>query len=362
MTNPATIRSALAIAVTANLPVLMWGLPGSGKTSMVIALAKQLSVPIEVVVGSIREPSDFAGLPVVTEHGTRFAPPQWAERLAQASHGIVFLDELTTASPAVQAAMLRVVLEKAVGDLQLPQQVRIVAAANPPSIAADGWDLSAPLANRLLHLHWEVSAIDIAQGFSEGFPVSATTELRPATQAEIGVAKAHIGAFLRLRPELVSVLPKSLEQAGRAWPSPRSWEMAAIAIATSRANKAEAATQAALVLGAVGQAAGFEVLNWLNNLDLPDPVTLLADPTVPLPKRPDRLYAALGSVTAFVIADGSTQMWEQAWDVISQVAVTTPDVAAAAARTLVAHRPKGAMPPMVLGSLQPILKDAGLLP
>ena len=30
----------------------------------------------------------------------------------------------------------------------------MVAADNPPEQAADGWDLSAPLANRLCHLSW----------------------------------------------------------------------------------------------------------------------------------------------------------------------------------------------------------------
>jgi MoxR-like ATPase len=68
----------------------------------------------------------------------------WARRLTDAGHGLLFLDELTTAPPAVQAAMLRVVLERAVGDVELPASVRIVAAANPAEQAADGWELTAP--------------------------------------------------------------------------------------------------------------------------------------------------------------------------------------------------------------------------
>ena len=80
----------------------------------------------------------LSGLPVIRDEETRFAPPQWARRLAAAGSGLLFLDELTTAPPAVQAAMLRVVLERAVGDLALPREIRIVAAANPPGIAADG--------------------------------------------------------------------------------------------------------------------------------------------------------------------------------------------------------------------------------
>ena len=103
------------------------------------SLGEALGWPTEVVIGSIREPSDFAGLPVVIDGAVQMAPPLWARQLADARQALLFLDELTTAPPAVQAAMLRVVLERVVGDLVLPEGIR-VAAANPPEEAADGWE------------------------------------------------------------------------------------------------------------------------------------------------------------------------------------------------------------------------------
>ena len=51
-------------------------------------------------------------------------------------------------APAVRAALLRVVLERVVGDLELPNRAAIVAAANPPEQAAGGWDLSATISRR----------------------------------------------------------------------------------------------------------------------------------------------------------------------------------------------------------------------
>src|SRR3984885_1975060 len=131
MDNP-TASEALSIAISAGVPVLLWGSPGTGKTSAVLGLAERSGWPCEVVIGSIREPTDFGGLPVVVEGEVRLAPPSWAKRLVAAGYGLLFLDELTTAPPAVQAAMLRVVLERVVGDLVLPEDVRVVAAANPP--------------------------------------------------------------------------------------------------------------------------------------------------------------------------------------------------------------------------------------
>lgn len=362
MTKNETVRSALTLAVRANLPVLLWGAPGTGKTSAVVALAEQLEMPVEVVVGSIREPSDFSGLPVIRNDGTWFAPPRWAERLASAGSGLLFLDELTTAPPAVQAAMLRVVLERTVGDLVLPDGVRIVAAANPPSIAADGWELSAPLANRLVHLDWQVAAVDVAEGFARGFSTAGVARVVAPSSAQIAAAMAQIGAFLRIRPELVLAVPDSPECAGRSWPSPRTWEMAARGIAAGAANAGDEAAVAALVIGAVGEAAGFEALSWLRTLDLPDPETLLNDPGVRLPERPDHLHALLGAVVAHVVADGSGVSWERAWDVIARVAKTTPDVAATSARALASHRPAGASLPTAMLDIAPILRSAGLMP
>jgi hypothetical protein len=48
--------------------------------------------------------------------------------------------------------MLGVALEHWIGDLVLPRALQVVAAANPPERAADGWDMSPPLANRFLHI------------------------------------------------------------------------------------------------------------------------------------------------------------------------------------------------------------------
>ena len=82
--------------------------------------------------GRCVEPSDFAGLPVVREHGVTLEAPAWAKELVAGGGGYLFLDELTTSPPAVQAAMLAVALDLTVGDVQLPKGTRVIAGANPP--------------------------------------------------------------------------------------------------------------------------------------------------------------------------------------------------------------------------------------
>lgn len=353
---------ALSLAVASGVPTLLWGPPGSGKTSVIVSIARSLGWAIEVVIGSIREPSDLAGLPVVHEGSVRFSPPSWAKRLAEQGCGLLFLDELTTAPPAVQAAMLRVVVERVVGDIALPDRVRVVAAANPPDQAADGWELAAPLANRLVHLDWAVQAGSVADGLALGWPEPNREVLTSQpTAGQRHNARASVAAFLRVRPDLVLQLPAGAQRS-RGWPSPRSWEAVATLLATCEAARASEDARTLLVLGAVGEAAAIEFLAWLENLDLPDPLAVLADPDgFELPERSDRAWAALSAVTAVAVAANDRDTWLTAWRVVARAAAVAPDVAALAARTLALHRPDGATLPTAVLALVPVLRGAGLL-
>lgn len=356
-------HDALAISVAAGVPVLLWGSPGTGKTSVVRALGESFGWPVEVVVGSIREPTDFAGLPVVIGGGVRLAAPAWARRLADAGEGLLFLDELTTAPPAVQAAMLRVVLERVVGDLALPPGVRVVAAANPPEQAADGWDLAPPLANRLVHLDWPVDAAAIADGLVMGFPAPAGNGHLDPDPVRLANARAAVAAFLKVRPTLALQVPTVAAQAGRGWPSPRSWETVAVLLGTCEAAGAGEDVLGALVTGAVGEGAGIEFLSWLVHADLPDPELVLADPdSFTLPDRSDRAFAVLTAVASVAIAHGDAESWTAAWRVLAKATKAAPDVATLVAQSLAAARPPGAALPSEVLALAPVLRAAGLLP
>lgn len=368
MEDQATAVEALGTAVAARVPVLLWGAPGTGKTSVIRAMAEAAGLPCETVIASIREPSDFAGLPIVdsgTSDGAAhvsFAPPSWATALASAGEGIAFFDEVSTAPPAVQAALLRVVLERTVGDLALPESVSVVAAANPAEQAADGWELSPPLANRFCHLDWPVDARTVAAGFSGGWPSPVPPALPTGWDRRVQVVRSWIAGFLTVRPMLTLAVPEDAAGAGRAWPSPRTWDMSArLQTAASAGGLGELATSL-LVRGCVGPGPGVEYLTWLAEADLPDPEAVLAHPeSFILPERGDRAYAALTSVAAAVAADPSGDRWERGWRAFARAADSAPDVAAAAARTLARCRPDGAAIPDEVRRFAPLLRDAGLL-
>jgi hypothetical protein len=369
MEDQTAVVEALGVAVAARVPVLLWGAPGTGKTSVIRAMAAAAGLPCETVIASIREPADFAGLPIVRDAGgaagppqVAFAPPSWAVSLADAGEGLVFFDEISTAPPAVQAALLRVVLERTVGDLTLPDAVAVVAAANPPEQAADGWELSPPLANRFCHLDWPVDARTLAEGFSGGWRTPRPPMIAAGWEERVPIVRSWIAGFVTVRPTLALAVPEDAAGAGRAWPSPRTWDMAARLYAAAEGSEAGELAASLLVRGCVGPGPGVEFVTWLAEADLPDPETVLADPdSFVLPDRGDRQYAVLSSIAAAVAANATPDRWQRGWRAFGHAGLMAPDVAAAAARTLARARPAGAPVPPEVTAFLPLLQDAGLV-
>ncbi|MEW2138825.1 MoxR family ATPase [Streptomyces sp. NPDC005409] len=343
--RPDSQLEALTLAVAADLPVLLWGEPGIGKTAALTQLAATLELPLTTVIASVHEPSDFSGLPIVgddpAEQGVPMAPPDWAVRLVKAGRGLLFLDELSTAPPAVQAALLRLVLERRIGALQLPPGVRIVAAANPRSSAADGWELSPPLANRFVHLQWTHDHEVVVRGLGGTWPVATLPRLDPGKlPAAVDFARRAVCGLLAARPALVHRLPANEARRGGAWPSPRSWDMTVCLIAFATAAGSSREVLSSLVRGTVGDGPGLELLASMDRMDLPDPEVLLADPSAAvLPERGDLRQAVLDGVVAAVRARPEKARWDAAWAVLVRALETgAPDLVVVPATTLASLR------------------------
>lgn len=357
------VREAAIIVRAAGpvgVPVLLWGLPGIGKSDVVKQLGLTLDIPVEVVIGSTRTQVDFSGLPVVSADGSvHLAPPRWAQTLHDAGKGILFLDELTSVGPSVQGAMLDVALSRRVADLVL-DNVYVVAAANPPEVAVDGAPLQGPMANRFLHLEVAPDHDGFAAYLSFGAE-AAVKELPPPvvpTESEIVAAKSAVIAFTKTVGHFHE-MPDGLQQ-GKAWPSPRTWDFVARVLPRLAPRH-----QPVAVAGLVGKGAASEFLSWRDKADLPDPEELLANPGkfAWAKARPDQVYVALHSVVTLAQLRGDVDTWSKAWDVLAAAAASkAADVAATAANALLAARPDGAgLPLSKMEPFRPMFEAAGML-
>ncbi len=319
------------------LPLLLEGLPGAAKTGRISQAAAAYGLHLETVIASIREPGDFIGMPVVTpELGVNRAPDLWAKRISEVlgkyssdAEGVVFFDEFNTAPPAVQSALLRVILEGQVGDLYLPKRIRVVAATNSLEDAANGYALSAPMANRFCHLTGmaptvaEWSDFILSGGADE---IESETVDRRKMEAHVlklwpnqhAKAKGMVVGFLK-RKDMLHQMPKNGdEKASKAWPSHRTWEMAIRALASGMLHGLSETDTDTLVEGFVGRGAALEFANHRREFDLPDPSDIL-DKKVKweFDKRLDRTQAVLAACTALVCptsaekrVERATALWE----------------------------------------------------
>lgn len=345
----------------AQVPVLIWGPPGVGKTATVEALAREEGA--RLIVPHIRAPEDIA-IPVPTPDGVRMRPVEFfAEAIASAERGervIVFVDEITTLPPAVQAAVLRFLDSGLLGSYRLPAEVWRVGAANPPEMAAGGWDLAAPVANRLAHLEWELDPLQWAEDFVRywGNPPQYPFP------GEWGQARSIVAAFVRVRPNLLLSVPQDDVARGRAWPSPRSWDAASRVMAAVLARGGSLLEAAEYTLACVGQGAGAEFIAWVREADLPDPRAVLENPAlVGGIRRGDLLYAVLAAVATTAASD-PRRWWRAAWTVMGKAAEGGfADVAAACCGPLADawRREKLPVPPEIGKYFAPLLREAGLM-
>ena len=358
------VLDAMGVCVATRIPFLLWGDPGAGKTA-VVESAVDSGWHVETLICSHYEPSDFAGLPVVAGGRVTLAPPHWAVRVAEEpGPSLVFFDEWTTASPAVQAAALRPLTHGEVGALRLPDRVSFGAAANPADVAASGWELAAPTANRFVHLDWNLPLEVFTESLVTGdWPRIRVPALDDGYPARLAARRAQVAAFLSVRSVQLSAIPRDAASRGRAFPTPRTWDYAARLLAAAEDARAEA--QRLLVHGAIGAPTGHEFLTWLAALDLPDPESLLADPGGDLLAglRPDRVHVALQGMLAAVSTRPTPARWEAGVGVCVRAAeLSGLDPAVPVIRSLLRIRPARAALPGGLTVFRGPLALAGLLP
>ena len=150
------VRKCITKSFNVKRPIFLWGPPGVGKSDVVAQIAQDLNgFMIDLRLGQM-EPTDIRGIPFYNkEKGVMdWAPPidlPSQELADQYPVVVLFLDELNSAAPAVQAAAYQLILNRRVGKYVLPNNVVMVAAGNRESDKGVTFRMPTPLANRFIH-------------------------------------------------------------------------------------------------------------------------------------------------------------------------------------------------------------------
>ena len=228
-------RKALLTAFKVKRPIFLWGPPGIGKSEVVAEVAKELGgLMIDLRMAQM-EPTDIRGIPYFNKELNKmdWAPPVDLpdEDLASKYPLIVlFLDEMNSAPPAVQAAGYQLVLNRQVGKYKLPDNVVIVAAGNRDSDKGVTYRMPMPLANRFIHLEMKA---DFASW--QGWAVDKK------------IHKDVVGYLSFAKQDLYDFDNKS---SSRAFATPRSWVFVSDLLED---ETMDTDTQFNLISGAIGE-------------------------------------------------------------------------------------------------------------
>ena len=206
--GPKSAKNSLRRAFKANRPLFLWGPPGIGKSDIVKQMGEELDAHVIDIRLSLWEPTDIKGIPYFDSNSNKmvWAPPielPDAEMAAKYSKIILFMDEMNSAAPAVQAAAYQLVLNRRVGTYKLPDNVHIVAAGNRETDKGVTYRMPAPLANRFVHLEMKVDWEDWFQWAVDN-----------------RIHKDVVGFLTFSKKDLYDFDPKA---ASRAFATPRSW-------------------------------------------------------------------------------------------------------------------------------------------
>ncbi len=141
------------------VPTFLWGAPGIGKSSIVKQIADSKKIGFIDLRLALMDPTDLKGIPFYDKdsHSALWAPPAFLPRDGE---GILFLDELNSAPPSVQASAYQLILDRKVGEYELPDGWAIVSAGNRDGDRGVTYRMPSPLANRFVHFEMEVDVDD----------------------------------------------------------------------------------------------------------------------------------------------------------------------------------------------------------
>ena len=268
--TPSALARVLPLLINKRRPAFIWGPPGGGKSAVVRQICESMKLEMRDIRLSLLDPTDLKGLPFpdVKAKVMRWLQAEFLPQ-DQKSKGVLFFDELNAAPQSVQAATYQLILDHQIGEYVLPPGWSMLAAGNRSGDRGVVHTMPSPLANRLVHIDFEVSNND--------WDVKAQAD---------GIS-VDLRAFMKFRPKLLTTT--DMTNNPRAFPTPRSWYFVDDFYKAGLNHEDEFE----LIKGTVGEGAATEFLAYIKQIkDLPTVDQVLLDPeATKLPERPAGKYA-----------------------------------------------------------------------
>jgi hypothetical protein len=299
------------------------------------AVALEVHMPCHELLASNCDAVDIAGLPYIVDGVLRRALITQIQACVEAP-GLLFLDELTSVPPSVQAPLMRLLLEHYAGSVALHPESCVVGAANRPEECPGGIEMSAASINRVIKIVDFMPTLDEIRAFfdSVGNPETRLHE-----------EFLDFSATLSVNSDLLDMTPpRAAIDAGAPFASPRAWERGLRAYASYcekagvgfNVGKDEDDIGYAILSGAVGEAKAIAFLAIRKmRKHLPSIDDILRDPVkAKVPEQKDRQIAAVGLLARVADKD----LWAS-WIYTERL---LPEISAACARVLMTRVPQGA--------------------
>jgi len=259
---------------------MLHGRPGVGKTQVVTELGHRIGAKLFDIRLTTIEPQDLRGLPYYDHDAQKtiwYRPEDLPDDPDQPS--ILFLDELTAASPNLQPTVYGLLQERRVGRHLLPASVFIVAAGNTVDDGAVAYEMGTALSDRLIHLQVNADAKDWLEHFAVDRAISPL-----------------VTAFLRARPDLLDTTEQALRRGDMIACTPRSWERVSdIVTAVS-----DTRLRHTMIAGTVGLAAAAEFAQVAAEIEALVSLQEIID--APAGKRPGLYPTSLNGLVGMIYA------------------------------------------------------------
>ena len=248
------------------LPIYIWGAPGIGKSDVVYQVATSLGFEARTLIASTCDPVDLRGVPKIVGENTVWCPPDFF-RVEKDKKVLFFFDELNTATPAVQSAFYRIILQGKLDSIDISHCPRI-GAGNRATDMAVVQRMPTPLVSRFQHYYLEANNEDWKEW-------AYANNIHPS-----------VISFLNFRPELLLKMPRDRDT---PFPTPRTYEYLSrmIHVLGDEMGLED-------ISGCIGEGAAVEFKGFLDIFkDLPQSAKYVLDDNIKF-DEPSRQYAVNG--------------------------------------------------------------------